>query len=59
MRNDGVVGFEVKPDFCASYDHLFALATLAGDGVAYLCQGTRCLPPMSSVEQVKQQLAAG
>ena len=30
-----------------------------GDGVAYLCQGTRCLPPMTSVEQVKQQLAAG
>jgi uncharacterized protein YyaL (SSP411 family) len=29
-----------------------------GDGVAYLCQGTRCLPPMTSVEQVKQQLAA-
>jgi uncharacterized protein YyaL (SSP411 family) len=29
------------------------------DGVAYLCQGTRCLPPMTSVEQVKQQLATG
>jgi uncharacterized protein YyaL (SSP411 family) len=29
-----------------------------GDGVAYLCQGTRCLPPMTSVEQVKQQLGA-
>jgi hypothetical protein len=29
-----------------------------GDGVAYLCQGTRCLPPMTSVEQVKQQLGS-
>ena len=26
---------EIKPDFCPSYEHLFALATLAGDGVAY------------------------
>jgi len=28
-----------------------------GDAVAYLCQGTRCLPPMSSLEQLKQHLA--
>ncbi|UCE76096.1 MAG: thioredoxin domain-containing protein [Gammaproteobacteria bacterium] len=37
---------------------LLAERSARRDGGAYLCQGTRCLPPMTSVEEVKQQLAA-
>ncbi len=49
--------------FCIP-DHIEDLPGLLGErsgqgGVAYLCQGTRCLPPMTSLEQVKQQLAVG
>ena len=49
--------------FCIP-DHVEGLPGLLGErsgqgGVAYLCQGTRCLPPMTSLEQVKQQLAVG
>ena len=47
------------PDHIDDLPGLLAERSGQGNGVAYLCQGTRCLPPMTSVEQVKQQLAAG
>jgi len=50
--------------FCIP-EHIEELPGLLGersrqDGdVAYLCQGSRCLPPVSTVEQLRKQLAAG
>ena len=47
------------PDQVADLPGLLGERSARGDAVAYLCQGTRCLPPVGSVEQLKAQLAAG
>ena len=47
------------PDHIADLPGLLQERSRQGEDVAYLCQGTRCLPPVNTVEQLRKQLASG
>ena len=47
------------PDDAENLPGLLAERRKHNGDVAYLCRGTSCLPPVTSVEQLRQQLASG
>ncbi len=47
------------PDDAENLPGLLAERRKQDGAVAYLCRGTSCLPPVTSVEQLRQQLASG
>jgi uncharacterized protein YyaL (SSP411 family) len=44
------------PDRCQSLPGLLAERKAAPGGIAYICTGTSCQPPVTSLQQLKSQL---